>query len=111
MSRLLLLSILVLWMSRRDNVTAPPWEVSYRLALFFGVYAALVLLMSLWSRMLARRVADDFLGRSLDRYNRATEVARYLVPAWFAVGIFGLGWGQIVFSLLSFMEPDKLLAT
>src|SRR5258706_6119681 len=108
MSRLLLLSILVLWMCPRDNVTPPPWAVPVRLGVFLGVYAALLVLMSAWSRMLARRVADDLLGRTLDRYNRATELARYFVPAWFAVGLFGLGWGHLVYSALAPLDPAGL---
>src|SRR6476620_6035997 len=108
MSRLLLLSILVLWMCPRDNVTPPPWPVAVRLGVFLGVYGGLVLLMAAWSRRLAGRVADDFLGRTLDRYNKATELARYFVPVWYAVGIFGLGWGHIVYRVLAFMEPHGL---
>ncbi|MDB5324313.1 MAG: heat shock protein HtpX [Phycisphaerales bacterium] len=108
MSRLLLLSILVLWMCPRDNVTPPPWPVAVRLGVFLGIYGALVLLMSAWSRRLARRVADDFLGRTLDRYNKATELARYFVPVWFAVGIFGLGWGHLAYAVLATLEPAGL---
>jgi STE24 endopeptidase len=108
MSRLLLLSILVLWMCPRDNVDAPPWSIPVRLAVFLGVYTVLVGVMAAWSRRLASRVADDLLGRTLDRYNKGTELARYFIPAWFAVGIFALGWGHIVYGLLSFMEPHGL---
>ncbi len=108
MSRLLLLSILVLWMCPRDNVTPPPWPVPVRLGVFLGVYAALLVLMSAWSRRLARRVADDLLGRTLERYNKATELARYFVPVWFAVGIFGLGWGHLVYAALAGLEPSGL---
>src|SRR4051794_72981 len=108
MSRLLLLAILVLWMSPRDNITAPPWSWGARLGLFLGVYAGLILLMAAWSRMLARRVGGEYLGRTLDRYNKATELARYFVPVWFAVGLFCLGWGHIVYDLLAITEPAKL---
>src|SRR3954469_11364387 len=108
MSRLLLLLILVLWMCPRDNVAPPPWSIPARLGVFLGVYGALVGLMSAWSRRLARRVADDLLGRTLDRYNKATELARYFVPAWFAVGLFGLGWGNVVHDLLAGFDPRGL---
>ena len=108
MSRLLLLSILVLWMCPRENVVPPPWSVGVRVGIFVGVYGLLILLMCAWSRLLARRVADDTLGRTLDRYNRATEWARYFIPAWFAVGVFGLGWGHIVFNLLAPLQPAGL---
>jgi STE24 endopeptidase len=111
MSRLLLLSILVLWMCPRENVAPPPWPVPVRLVLFIAVYAAMVLLMSAWSRLLARRVADDSLGRTLDRYNKATEMARYFIPVWFAVGLFALGWGHVVYNWLATLEPRNLPKT
>lgn len=111
MSRLLLLAILVLWMLPRENVTAPPLHWAVRAGFFVGVYAALVAVMSLWSRMLARRVGGEYLGRTLDRYNRATELARYFVPVWFAVGLFCLGWGHIVYDFLAATEPATLSAS
>src|SRR5215218_5895128 len=108
MSRLLLLSILVLWMCPRDNVSDPHWaSAGMRVGLFVGIYAGLVVLMSVWSHLLARRVGGEHLGRTLDRYNRATEWARYFVPAWFAVGLFGLGWGHLVSRWLPLAEPYR----
>lgn len=109
MSRLLLLSILILWMCPRDNVVPVRWGEEVRLAVFLGGYALLVAVMSLWSRLLARRVGDGYLGATLDHYNRATEIARYFIPVWLAVGIFVLGWGRIVFNMLEFMQPGGLL--
>ena len=100
MSRLLLLAILVLWMCPRENAYIPDWPLSLRISLFVGVYAVLVIFMATWSRLLARRVADDRLDRLLDRYNLATEIARYFVPTWFAVGLFALGWGHFIHDLL-----------
>src|SRR4051812_19897286 len=108
MSRLLLLSILVLWMCPQDNVADPHWaSVGVRVGLFVGVYAGLVVLMSVWSRLLARRVGGEHLGRTLDRYNRATEMARYFVPAWFAVGLFALGWGRVIAAWVPLAEPYR----
>src|SRR3954471_530862 len=109
MSRLLLLAILILWMSPRDNVSAPAESWAARAGLFLGVYAGLVVAMSAWSRMRARRVGGEYLGRTLDRYNKATELARYFVPVWFAVGLFCLGWGHIVHDLLIVTEPSGLV--
>src|SRR3954469_24432839 len=103
MSRLLLLSILMLWMCPRDASSGTP--SAFGLGLFIGVYAGLVGMLSLWSRMLARRVGDDLLGRSLDRYNFATDVARYFVPVWFAIGLFWLGWGSWVHDVVSRLDP------
>jgi STE24 endopeptidase len=109
MSRLLLLSILVLWMCPQDNVADPHWaSVRARVGIFLGVYGGLVVLMSAWGRLLARRVGGEHLGRTLDRYNRATEWARYFVPAWFAVGLFALGWGRIVSGWMPLAEPYRM---
>jgi STE24 endopeptidase len=105
MSRLLLLSILVLWMCPRDNAQPLAWPVVLRLGIFFGVYIGLVLLMAAWSRRLARRVSDDLLGRVLDRYNKANEIARCFIPVWLAVGVFVLGWGHVIYDLLKFLDP------
>src|SRR3954468_5500261 len=110
MSRLLFLSILVLWMCPRDNAQPLAWPIGLRMGIFFGVYAGLVLLIAAWSRMLARRVADDLLGRMLDRYNKAPDVARCFIPVWLAVGIFALGWGHVVCDLLKFLDPAGVAA-
>src|SRR5689334_7391081 len=114
MSRVLLLSSLVLWMCPRDNVADPQWaSAGVRVGVLAGVDVGLVLLMSLWGGLVARRGGGGgrggggYLGRTLDRYNGGTERARYLVRAWFAVGLFGLGWGHVVTSWLPFGEPYR----
>jgi STE24 endopeptidase len=68
-----------------------PW-----LVLFIGVYVLLVVLMGTWSRMLARRVATSNFHRSLRRFNQTMFVARLIVPIWFAVGVWVLGWGPLI---------------
>jgi STE24 endopeptidase len=64
--------------------------------LFLGVFLLLVLAMGLWGRMLARHVRAHDLHRSIARFNRMMLVARMAIPAWFAVGLFALGWGWAV---------------
>jgi STE24 endopeptidase len=64
--------------------------------LFLGFYVILVITMALWSRLLARRVSGRNLQRSMNRFNWMMQAARYMVPAWFAVGLFALGWGDVV---------------
>ena len=105
MSRLLLLTILVLWMCPRDNIQPILRDPSAALMLFVGLYAAVVVFMAVWSRLLARRVAGGRLGKRLDRYNIGNDLARYFVPLWFAVGMFALGWGEIVSAWLLGMTP------
>src|SRR6188768_1120147 len=111
MSRLLLLSILVLWMCPRDNVQPILRDQTAAITLFFGLYAAVVIFMAVWSRLLARKVADGRLGRKLDRYNLGNDLARYFVPLWFAAGMFALGWGEIAGGWLAGLTPAGVSAS
>ncbi len=76
------------------------------MTLFFGAYAFLIISIRLLSLSLARRVADDRLGRVLDRYNNITEIGRYFIPIWFAVGLFVLGWGRVANSIVDPLDPS-----
>ena len=106
MSRILLLLIFLLWMgcraeggegAGRDGLL----EVGARTAVFLGFYALLVVVMRVWSVLLARRVDGDNFQRSLRRFNFVMLIARGLVPAWFAVGLLVLGWYDVVDALLA----------
>jgi len=70
-------------------------------SLFLGGYAVLVLLMAVWSRVLARRIQNVTLHRGLRRYNWGMLMARLSVPAWMAVGVFALHWGAAVMQPLA----------
>jgi STE24 endopeptidase len=63
---------------------------------FLGFYALLLGVMRLWSRLLARNVTADSLDRSLRRFSKVMLVARLMVPTWFGIGLFLLGWGPLV---------------
>jgi STE24 endopeptidase len=76
------------------------------LAIFLGVYAALVLGTGLWSRWLGRRLAAPNLHRSLALLNRVTFLARIFIPLWFLVGMFVLGWADDVDRLLQVAGTD-----
>lgn len=71
-----------------------------RLILIFGGFGLIVLIPALWSRMLARYVAIGNLHKSLSRYSWVTTIARMLIPLWFGVCVFGLGWVQVVYEML-----------
>lgn len=92
------------WLPSRADVAAPfsraASDSPLNTALFLGFYALLVLTMGLWSRLLARSLSHRNLQRSLKRFNRAMFGARMIVPVWFAVGLFLLGWGDVVTGLL-----------
>ncbi len=66
------------------------------MATFFGFYIALVLIMGLWSRHVARRVHFGDIQNRLRRFNQLMGFARLMIPTWFGVGIYLLGWKTLV---------------
>src|SRR2546421_4810537 len=87
-----------------------PW-----LVLFIGFYVFLVVLLGLWSRVLARRIDATNFQQSVRRFNHTMFAARLSVPAWFAVGVWKLGWGPLIAGglgpKLAGMLPGVLLGT
>jgi len=63
---------------------------------FLGFYLLLIGAMRLWSELLVRRVDRANLDRSLRAFGRVLLAFRFMVPAWFALGIYLLGWGHLV---------------
>src|SRR5688572_11863411 len=88
-----------------DWLTADP---RVGLAAFFGFYTILLGVTRLWSRLLARRVTSANLDRSLRRFGKMMLAARFMVPAWFAVGLFVLGWGAFVHQFANTWAPFQL---
>src|SRR4051812_34269134 len=93
-----------------ETAPRPPGGVGADVAIFLGAYAFVVIGLGLWSRRLARRVAAPNFSRRLRRFNRMMVAARLFVPAWFATGVFALGWGWVVEQHLRFaaMGPIRL---
>jgi STE24 endopeptidase len=116
-SRILLLLIFVFWLAAPEYAQEPTHNAWIGVAVFLGYYVALVLVMGIWGRLLARRVSAGNLRRSLRRYNVTLLVARAMIPVWFAFGVFGLGWGIAVHralgtdALRAAQLPGLLLAT
>jgi STE24 endopeptidase len=100
-SRIMLLVVIVIWMCRS---AAPRWVFpldSFNGAmLFVGGLLLVVLFLGLWSRTVAFHLHGNNLHRSLRRFHNSILVARVLIPVWFAVAVFVLGWGQVVDSML-----------
>ncbi len=96
MSRILLLIILILWMARSGGPALASFSATQILTLFLGGFALIVLFMGVWSRVLARYIVGHDLHLSTRRFNRAMYVAKLLIPVWFSVGVFVLGWGNLV---------------
>ena len=101
MSRILLLLVIVLWMCRTQVPSFQrPMGYSQGAGLFVAGLLLVVLFMGLWSRVLARHVRGETLHRSLQRFHKSMFVARLLIPVWFGVAIFALGWGELVSRML-----------
>jgi STE24 endopeptidase len=109
-SRILLLLIFVFWMAAPEYAHPPGRGAWVGVAIFLGYYVLLVLVMGVWGRLLARRVSARNLRRSLRRYNYTLLVARGMIPVWFAFGVFGLGWGEVVHRALGSTTTDLLRA-
>ena len=60
----------------------------------------MIITLGLWSRLLARRVGSSTLRQSLRYFNRVMFGAQIFVPVWFATGVFGLDWGDVVHRLI-----------
>jgi STE24 endopeptidase len=101
-SRFLLLFLFLIWLAWRAEGDAPPaMPRALDLALFFGLYLLLLGMLAAWARLLARRVRRaGRLDRAFRYFNRVVFIGRVFVPAWFAVGVFFLGWGDAVGHLL-----------
>ena len=96
MSRFLLLLLFLIWMAWRPEEAVSGPGAGINLTLFVGMYALLIVMLGMWSRLLARRVGSTKFRKSLRYFNRVMFGAQLFVPVWFAVGVFFLGWGQTV---------------
>ena len=96
MSRFLPLLIFVIWMSCPASPALDGTGPLLGCAIFLGVYAALVLVLAVWSRHVARSAHFSHIQRRLRRFNNVVYASRILIPAWLGVGVFGLGWKAVV---------------
>ena len=87
----------MMWSPKTSTATLipRPWGP----AVFVGLYVLLILALRAWSGVVARRVTRDNLDRAIRGFGRILLTVRFLVPAWFAVGLFLLGWGQWIYTL------------
>ena len=79
-------------------------DASIGIPIFFSGYALLLIAMRWWSNRLARGMMKGNIGRAVDRFNLGMTCARALIPAWFAAGVFCLGWKPTVEKLLGSIQ-------
>jgi STE24 endopeptidase len=99
-SRFLLLLLFLIWMGWRADGAEPERLRAGDLALFFGFFGFLVGVLGLWSRSLTKRLDTIRLERAVRYFKGVMAGARAVVPIWFGVGVFYLGWGHAVQAML-----------
>lgn len=112
-SFLLLLFISLTWMAGANEPSVRsvvPQDGA--IPLFLGTLLAVVLIVAAWSRLLARWVSGPTFSRSLHRLGRVMLFSRFFVVAWFAVGVFAMGWVDFVLNRLhlAWFETARLPA-
>jgi STE24 endopeptidase len=93
----LIFLIWLAWSTQGNPLRTPQ---TGNLALFFGLFAFMILMLGAWSRLLAARVRRVHLDNAVGYFNRVAFCARFFVPIWFGLGTFMLGWGEMVQILL-----------
>ena len=98
---LLLILLLVIWEAAAGAPRSPVDPAVGAMGLAIG-YGVLVGAARVWGGRVGAAEVETYneLGRRVDRFNVGMAVARAAVPAWFAVGVFGLGWRRVVDDLL-----------
>jgi STE24 endopeptidase len=92
---LLFILLFLIWDSQpvgvgRWDLIAPDLGVPF----FFIGFLLLIALTRLWGKRLASGVEEHRLGRAIDRFNLGMGIARALVPIWFVIGVFFMGWNN-----------------
>jgi STE24 endopeptidase len=91
----------MLWMCR---TLAPlrnwPLNASQGTMVFVGGLALVVLFLGLWSRMVARNARGSNVNNDIKRLHKSILTARMLIPVWFGVAVFLLGWPDLVGKML-----------
>jgi Zn-dependent protease with chaperone function len=100
MLRIALLVVFAIWLYAPGE--PPAGNISYRegAVVLIAGYAAIVLSIAVWSRMM-RRIPIRDLQRRMRRYNWVAVLARAVVPAWFAVGVLVFGWKGLIDGILT----------
>ena len=95
MSRFLVLVPVMLWYAWVGTPAGPVLNARRGTILFLAALLAIVLAMAVWGRRVGRRG-----GLRAGRFLRAVGTARVALLAAFGVGLFYLGWGDVVTAAL-----------
>ncbi len=108
MSRFLALTVFAIWMSSPAAPAVHGMGTWAAIAAFIGGYALIVLALRLCSAHVAQGSHSNQIQQRLLRFNQLMYGARVLIPSWFAVGIFCLGWKTLVQGSLEHTGLGKL---
>jgi len=83
-----------------------PIVTSTRLSIFISGYCVLIGVVAIWARVAARKM---YMAHTVSgKFNRVLHLAQMLVPAWFGLGVFYLGWAWEVQKLVAPIANLKL---
>lgn len=104
MVRLPIIFIFMIWLSRTMPETGASSVSVIGLAICMGMLAAAILSVGLYSRATARWECGVILHRRIRRINQIVRLAKYVVPAWFAVLVYLLDYSGYVHGTLGPLE-------
>jgi STE24 endopeptidase len=106
--RFLLLVPFLSWLIyMADPMAGHAWMLGA--VIFLGGYVALIAIMGVWSRWVARHIDSQHFQSRLRRFNLTLTLARYGIVAWYAFALFGgLRWGQFLHTYLPILERGQL---
>lgn len=99
--------LFVLWMAWRPRGEPATGYLLLRLSLFFAFYGLLIFSLAVWARLLAGQVVTETLHRSVHRFNRMVDFSRWLIPVWFGVGVYLMGWGDFMHLIFPPMQDGE----
>ncbi len=99
---ILLILLFLIWNESATPATAHWQRVDAPLGamIFIGGYLLLIAITRWCGGRLAKGMVNGDPGRAVDRFNWMMTGARMLIPTWFGVGVFLLGWRSLVDRLM-----------
>ncbi len=101
MRLILLVSLFLIWETWSPDEAAMTLVPSLAgFSILMSGYCLLIMGMRWWGGRLADGLVRGDPRVSIDRFNLGTNISRFLIPIWFGVGVFLLGWHHTVDLLL-----------
>ncbi|MGD0138792.1 MAG: M48 family metallopeptidase [Tepidisphaeraceae bacterium] len=108
MSRFLPLVIFVIWLSSPALPAADGINPWVGCAIFLAVHVAVIAVLAVWSRYVARSAHLNHVQRRLRTFNAVIYASRIMIPLWLAAGVFALGWKALICGALDRTAVGRL---